>query len=306
MTATARLRSVPAAAKRDDRPAFPIDDLLRWTVRDELPKRQDERDVGPRGSGLHPMWRHGIFGARIDCWSREPGMPLAAGDPHPDALVIEAALAELDGLIKAADQGRGPIPFDLAPYQIGAGLGSDTQLARVSAQAIIGTIPWIITTAKQGGAPDFGSGVEIAPVIGSRGRVTIWRTVEEVYGEDRDGRPLVVRTDRVTEVARGGTYSAGAFCKLKWERSPADVAADRAVYASWHAGLCWLADRLAGVGGAGSLASRRPKLPTAPMSPWIEAAPERRMLRVVEGTGQAHERDPLLQAGSPVIQRLAA
>jgi len=88
------------------------------------------------------------------------------------------------------------------------------------------------------------------------------------------------------EAARGGCYSSGSFCKLVWSRGPADVAADRATYAAWHAALAWLAERLSSPGETGqpSLTSRRPKPPTAPMSPWLGEAVRPRVLRVISAS----------------------
>ncbi|MEE7479130.1 hypothetical protein MHIMP23_23385 [Methylobacterium hispanicum] len=73
---------------------------------------------------MHPMWRGGIFGGRIDCWSREHGMPLALGDPHPDAILIEAEILGLDAAIKRATEAREPLQLNLDGYRIGYRLGA--------------------------------------------------------------------------------------------------------------------------------------------------------------------------------------
>ncbi|WP_447682867.1 hypothetical protein [Methylobacterium sp. D53M] len=246
-------------------------------VRDELPKRHDDdRHYISTGGSIHPMWRHGVFGARIENWSREPGMPLAAGDPHPDALLVEEALAELDREIRV-DQGRGEVgPLDLTGYDIGAGLGPNLDLAPIFRRAVSGVVPWLLTIAKRGGLPDWGSGPIIAPVRGSRGGVTIWKSVEEIVGEGKDGTPWVVKTDRVTEAGRGGFYSPGSFCKVAWSRDVRMVAEDRAQYAAWHCGCVWLEQRLP------NLSSVRPKPPVAPATPWVTPPTVPTVLRAVE------------------------
>jgi hypothetical protein len=89
--------SVMAAHKR----LVDVEDALVWAFRDELPKRAPGGNVIAAGSSVSPMWRYGLFGARINNWSREPGFPAAPGDPHPDALGIEArtlALKRFEGL----------------------------------------------------------------------------------------------------------------------------------------------------------------------------------------------------------------
>jgi hypothetical protein len=55
-----------------------VEDALAWAFREEVPKRASGGDVGPMRSSVAPMWRHGVFGTRIDNWSREPGFPAAA------------------------------------------------------------------------------------------------------------------------------------------------------------------------------------------------------------------------------------
>jgi hypothetical protein len=76
------------------RPVLDIEEVLRWTYRDELPKQRHDRDSGP-GPYVSPMFRLCAHGGPIDNWSREPGMPLALGEPHPDALAVAEAVKEL-------------------------------------------------------------------------------------------------------------------------------------------------------------------------------------------------------------------
>src|SRR4051794_30922091 len=86
-----------------------IEDVLIWSVRDEYPKLRDRK-----GSWLPaidypsvtPMFRQVSLGGPIDNWHQEPGYPLAAGDPHPDAVVVFEA-------IKALEQHRDSPEFDL-------------------------------------------------------------------------------------------------------------------------------------------------------------------------------------------------
>src|SRR5258708_35261276 len=103
-----------------------IEYALRWAYRDELPKQH----APPRRLGTHtqervwspytfpagypevsPSFREatggGPSGGYADGWSRDPGFPQALGEPHPDALTMEAAVK---GLAAWAGHGFGPNP----------------------------------------------------------------------------------------------------------------------------------------------------------------------------------------------------
>lgn len=236
---------------------LPIEEVVRWCVRDELPKRRDDVPISaPPAAGMHPMWRGGVFGARIDNWSREPGMPLAMGDPHPDALVIEAAIYALT-----------PADLDLDAYDIGRGLDPRCNLAMITERARRSAIAWIVTLAKRGGRPDYGTGPECEPAMGTRGQVTLWVTETREAGRGGDGTPWFTTHDATTTPVRAGTYRPGTFCKLMWTRDSNAVADDRAVYAAWHAALTILAARLK------TLTTITVRPPAAPATPWIEPPP---------------------------------
>jgi hypothetical protein len=254
---------------------LPIEEALRWCVRDELPKRRnDDGLICGGGAPVHPMWAGGLF-TKVDNWNREPGMPLALGDPSPDALVIESELLLLGQEIKRADAGLGQQPLDLSPYEIGHGLGPsvrvDPIIAKVRRDVVERIITlvrreavsWLLTCAVKGGRPDHGGPAECESVKGTRGQVTLWLTVSAQAGAGPDGEPWFITTDQKTTPASGGVYRKGTFCKLHWVRDIDSVAEDRARYAVWHAALALLASRLKG------LATLAVGPPAAPATPWI-------------------------------------
>jgi len=273
VTASAFQSSSTTYLNNPTRRVLPIEEALRWCIRDELPKRRN--DDGLTGGGpVHPMWAGGLF-TKVDNWNREPGMPLALGDPNPDALIIEAELLLLGQQIRRAEAGEGEHPLDLSLYEIGHGLGPSVKVDPIVAQVrhdvverIIvlvrrEAVAWLITCAKKGGRPDHGGPAQCEGMRGTRGQVTLWHSVSTPAGTGPDGEPWFITYDQKTTPASGGRYRKGTFCKLHWFRDIDSVAEDRARYAVWHAALALLALRLKGkttliIGP-----------PAAPATPWI-------------------------------------
>src|SRR4051812_34003787 len=101
-----------------------VESALSWAFRHELPKRRKPEalaylqaaghtsphvdHLAPAGfPSVCPMFKNAALGTSID-FPREPGFPASAGEPHPDALVIERAVAALSRL-PAPFFGRGSI-----------------------------------------------------------------------------------------------------------------------------------------------------------------------------------------------------
>lgn len=77
------------------KPTKPIDKLLEWAYRHELPKGyRDGSTIAP--PQISPMFKYAALGGPVDNWAREPGFPIAMGtQPHDDALTINAAVEKL-------------------------------------------------------------------------------------------------------------------------------------------------------------------------------------------------------------------
>jgi len=275
VTASALKSSSTTHLNTNTRRVLPIEEALRWCIRDELPKRRhDDGFLSSGGDPVHPMWAGGLF-TKVDNWNREPGMPLALGDPDPDALLIEDELMQLSREIRHAEDGTGKHPLDLTGYEIGYGLGPsvrvDPIIAKVRGDVVDRIIvlvrreavAWLLTCAKKGGRPDHGGPAQCEGMRGTRGQVTLWHSVSTPAGTGPDGEPWFITYDQKTTPASGGRYRKGTFCKLHWFRDIDSVAEDRARYAVWHAALVLLALRLKGkttlVIGP----------PAAPATPWI-------------------------------------
>lgn len=245
-----------------------IEEALRWAIRDELPKRRQDAPIrGPIPPSMHAMWRAGIFGGPIDNWSREPGMPLAMGDPHPDAITIEAHLLVLSETLQRAAAGSAVCPLDLSPYPIQFDLQGEASLDVMISTAMHATPSWLMTGAIRN-RPEVGGGIEIEPAKSANGKITLWRTVHTPFGTGPDGTPWFSSHDQVA-TSKGDERDAGLFCKLNYTRTGVEVLEEQLRYAYWHAALVYLVPALQ------FLTSIEVLPPKAPIAPWLEAEEER-------------------------------
>ncbi|MCJ2092262.1 hypothetical protein MKK67_07105 [Methylobacterium sp. J-072] len=247
-----------------------IEEVLRWTIRDELPKRRDDQPIrGPMPPAMHAMWRAGVFGGPIDNWSREPGMPLAMGDPHPDAITIEAHLQVLGETLQLAAAGSAACPLDLSAYPIQTELRGKANLEVLISAALHATPAWLMTCAIRGSRPDVGGGIEVEAVKSDNGKITLWRTITTPCGEGPDGKPWFASHDEIA-TSKGDARDTGLFCKLKFTRTGAEVVEEQLRYAFWHAALAYLVPALQ------FLTSIEVLPPKSSAAPWIEPQEEDR------------------------------
>ncbi|MGE0575435.1 MAG: hypothetical protein AB7F22_10515 [Reyranella sp.] len=213
-----------------------IEAALQWAYRDELPK-------GDGGGGLG-MYRAGGFvdyGVSIDKWDTEPGFPSAMGDPHPDALAIEAAVNKLQ-----------PMPIDAAAHrdwlapECAAMIDADDRIMR---NLIVDVRPYVAMHAKMGTRPEW--------------RVE-WHISRRIGG---NGSPIVLGMDTRRR------YLDGSHCPLEIAPDPREVLNDRAEYTCWHEALMELTDAL-----AGRLSDRIVLPPEAPARPWVDGETRRAIL----------------------------
>jgi hypothetical protein len=233
------------------RSVLDIEDVLRWTYRDELPKQRHDRDSGP-GPYVSPMFRLCAHGGPIDNWSREPGMPIALGEAHPDALAVAEAVKAL----RAED-------IDISGFARTYGTNPVGVDVDVIAEAVTSSIVALVTSRARLGARPVCSSPETTKQTAINGRVEVFYKVKrelEINGE----RYAVERDEPIPSTKkRGGYYPTGAFSKISYDPGRVTVYTDQAAYAAWHAALTLLADRLQG------LSSVRPSRPAAPARPWL-------------------------------------
>ena len=235
-----------------------------------------------------------MFGSRIDCWNQDPGFPLAMGDPHPDALVIEQQLEALSDVLAKSAIGSAPCPLDLSPYPIQVDLRGKADIEVMINRALQETPRWLVTSAIHGTRPDVGGGPECQAAKSENGKVTLWRTVTTMSGAGPDGEPWYTTHDEIA-ASKGDTRDTGLFCKLSWTRTGIDLVEEQLRYAMWRAALAYLVPALQ------FLTSIEVMPPEAPITPWLdeEVAPTP-VLRSLHP-----ERRPLKDDRRPVGRRAA-
>lgn len=232
---------VPAARRR----LLDVEDALRWAYRDELPKRG-----AGASSGVSPMFSLIAYGTHVDNSNREPGFPAALGEPHPDAILIEQAVAALDRFSG----------FTVAGADLGTGIGFVVDQDRAVRHATAGMVGQIVVHARMGNRPVcHPPAFSCGPAIGPNGKPKVSLTVTAVNQDDLIPTPWTF--DEPAKATRAGRYPTGAFCPLTWTPTPTSVIEERADYLAWWLGLDQLARDL-------SLASIAVLAPSAPMRPW--------------------------------------
>jgi hypothetical protein len=252
-----------------------IEMALRWAYRDELPKRE-------RGGPTFEDLARGPpadFG-NDDGAVREPGFPAALGEPHPDALMIEAAVRAL-AQWRGHTFGQDPDNSDPAGLTWGF-TGLDAGHVQAAAEAIAMMTGLVTCHARAGTRPAWSRELP-RPFPGNGGNGKPRVLVDEIYAEIYDRRRDKTRHVPVAGLPRGrapagapiyteavpapplrkDVYRMGAYCPLEWRPAPAKIAAGRAEYAAWRMGLQLLWQAL-----EGALSSIAPLPPAAPWRPW--------------------------------------
>lgn len=265
-----------------------IEDLLIWTYRVELPK-VPAAPAGParHGPGWASMSAFGKLGTVIDdrdvrnVYGVTPDR-LATGGPHADALAIDRAVAELDGLHLDVPEGWWPFA-DMAPAdgwgEAGAKAVSDA-LDRLAVRGADGGLrfkaspSWLVRKhAMMGTVPDWeAEPIEYRQVRGANGKARwfVMHTVAQtVNGE------IIGYAEHEVEgwCASRRRPFPGAYHKMELAPSPVYAACDRAEYEVWQAALTALAEML-----GESLDAHRVTGPKRAARPWEPGAPQSRIL----------------------------
>lgn len=234
-----------------------IQDVLVWAYKDELPKNRGEGGRHGPPAYSSPLGRMVAMGTSVDNWSREPGHPAAMGPPHPDALLVEAAVERCAAA--AAQQSVDNAP-DLLP-DLGE-FGIDERQAVVRALGMLGGI--LARCAKVGRPPFWTESTSPQPIYGGNSLPTVvrWEPFfsKTITGEDAEHEALVP-----VKVRAKGEYPFGAYSPLVYDPSPQTIAEERAEYLVWWGALEAIAGEL-----QGKLASIAVLPPGAAQRPWLD------------------------------------
>lgn len=224
-----------------------VEDAVAWAFRSELPKRG-----AAESNGRSPLYSLQQLGCLIDQGNREPRLPAALGDPHPDALAIEQAVRAL-----ARFSGWSIDGVDLAPD-----VGLEVDQPKALARAVRGMSGAVVVHGRMGnrprwGRPEFACGPDIAANGKPRVQVTVTEIHEGAFG------PVAETFTEPARATRGGRYPEGAYSPLAWRPAPQSIADERADYLAWWCALDQLARDL-----ADRLATLAVLPPSAPAQPW--------------------------------------
>lgn len=237
-----------------------IEHLCRWAYREELSKR--------RTSSAEAIWgRLADFSATAAAIDYSPGpQRYDLGEPHADAVLLEAAVAKL--------------PDVALDWQSEAGMILGDLLALVEPRHLEGApapSPGRVTNISWG---NFQQTQQVQParqvILVRTLRPAALVTAHAYLGTRPDWhtdppRPQSVPSTRghgpkiVGECKARNWYTTGSYCPLVWEPSAIEVAEARADYLAWWRGLVRLVKLL-----RGQLTRFAPLMPAAPEMPWRE------------------------------------
>lgn len=265
-----RVHAPPIGTRRPETPnkrVMDIEDVLRWAFQDELPKRREEEGEFRMREfpAVCPMFAMAQHGGRIENFSREPGFPLAMGEVHPDALIVEQAVKNLSRFSEHRFEGELGLAPDLAA-------GQDEQGPMAWAMAQI--VNLVRIQARLGARPSFAKTPEPAAIVDRQGRplVMVLRTTMKT---DEEGRLRPHLVEEKVGAEGKDRYPRGAYCLIEWE-DPKAILRERAGYSAWWAALDLLAHEL-----SGRLSTIAVLPPAAAQRPWAghtDAAKPRRIL----------------------------
>jgi hypothetical protein len=202
---------------------------------------------------------------RVDVSGYGDGLGFLGGEPHPDALIVAAAIRALDTHARFADRVEIEPLFGefigIAGDAVGAILGASfDQRGIVISHATMGTRPaWAFELP----APQqrFHEATNKAGAM---------RAYPVVLGIDADGDMVMLRKNEGRARKRDGeyTWSMSPRSPIEWhDPAPLSVAHSRAQFVAWHAALSHLATVL-----DGALESYAPTPLALPVMPWLSPA----------------------------------
>jgi hypothetical protein len=233
---------------------------------------------------------------------REPGFPAAMGDPHPDSILIEAAvkhLADWEGYC-FGDNRMNALTCDLPLDPWSTAVDGFIHLDPVGAatEAIAAMAGTITVNARMASRPRWSiDRPKSSWVSGPNGKpkVLIDETFLQKFDpkgmfyeptQDPEPRAITFVKTMSCRSVRANLYRPGTYCPLAWRPDPVRLLSERAEHCAWHAALEILSAELEGQLEAIAVLS-----PAARWAPWL--SPE----GFSKGPEDIHGQPPELFAG---------
>lgn len=243
----------------------PIDELLQWAYRDELPKRALAVGGSDQWDSISDYGERG--GVDVS-WTTRPQRYAHIGTPHPDALALEWLVRNLEDFSAPWAWVRAELVPDVHQFL----RAEDTEKRAKLRENEFGAdrharIVKVAVTAMQA------SPAALVAAHARTGSRPIWDIgkvkVERLIGAN--GKPVV------NGITAGNRYGLGAHCPVSLYPPAEEIAAARFDYAVWRDALAKLASE------SWSLKDFEPLPPTAAARPWIcDDEPKRTKPRVLE------------------------
>jgi len=222
-----------------------IDNLIKWTLRDELPKG---RPVS--ASPWDVLFSYSRLGTRIDVSGGGDGLGMVPGTPHPDAEVIGRALGDL------------PDAAQLLAEDCFALLGVYGALDRAAVERVAErhryNLQAMMVRAAILSPPEWNIGL---PLPQPWKRTAAGTAVVHI---ERGGELVETRA----HPKQGGWWHVIAFAPrsmLRWDEPDIEaLLGTRAAYALWHRGLMLVREAV-----AGKLSEHEALPPEAAERPWL-------------------------------------
>ena len=250
---------------------MPIDALLSWAYREELPK--DDAPGFVDQIGYMPAWggveRYGelmtLIDGAVNQWGVVPSFVASEG-PHPDARVIGAAVRSLDEVVIGMPDAEEWAPLadmgDLGPHGAAA-------VARALEKATI--------VEADGTRVMRGRVSELVRICAILQRPPVWQAerpelkVEMISGRERWFRRVWIEGVGEVEVdgydRRAKRPYGDAYRKHYLDPDPMEAARARAEYEVWHAAMAVLVEELAS-GAHGVMSAHVAEASAHPVRPW--------------------------------------
>lgn len=257
---------------------LPIEDLLAWAYREELPKAGAIQRSGParHDRAWRPVEDFGELLAEVDCSlpMNRFGLAIDMGAetaPHPDAVALHEAAMALDDLVLEWPEGWNPLEDiddgdPLYAAAVGRGMDQITRIDRDGARILVVRPSDLVRRqAILGGAPDTYSDKPSRRTVTEHGKPKWFMRVLRPQ-PTIDGGEIMVEVEVDGRDYRRHRPYPSAYQKHYLDPDPMPVVIARAEYEVWRSAMDLLAEHARALG----LATTGCRWPARP---WMDGEP---------------------------------